>query len=48
MVGALVHQTPYIGKVIEGLRNEINECFKTIKERFNGVRAELRAAIAWL
>jgi fumarate hydratase class II len=48
MVGALVYQTHYIDKVIEGLRNEINERFKTMEERFAGLRAELKAEIAGL
>jgi uncharacterized protein YPO0396 len=41
MVGALVYQTHYIDKVIEGLRNEINERFKTVDEKFAGLRAEI-------
>ena len=55
IVGALLYQTHYIDKVIEGLRNEINarfntvdERFKSIEERFAGLRAELKAEIAGL
>ena|SRR6516225_4089877 len=55
IVGALLYQTHYIDKVIEGLRNEINarfstvdERFKSMEERFAGLRAELKAEIAGL
>jgi ABC-type phosphate transport system auxiliary subunit len=55
IVGALLYQTHYIDKVIEGLRNEINERFKTVdqqfktmEERFNGLRIEVKAEIAGL
>ena len=48
IVGALLYQTHYIDKVIEGLRNEINarfstvdERFKSMEERFAGLRAEM-------
>jgi len=37
IVGALVYQTHYIDKVIDGLRREISERFNTIGERFNTV-----------
>jgi|SRR6516225_3114289 len=55
IVGALLYQTHYIDKVIEGLRNEINarfstvdERFKSMEERFAGLRAELKAEIVGL
>jgi hypothetical protein len=41
MVGALVYQTHYIDKVIEGLRAEL-------KAEIAGLRAELKAEIAGL
>jgi hypothetical protein len=59
LVGALLYQTHYIDKVIEGLRNELKaeitglrgeiaQRFNIVEERFAGLRAEIKAEIGGL